>query len=565
MSAAAFPEPPAAIAPTPLVEVDAWVERVASQKQRWAETPIARRIAYLEDCARGVAQVAEDWVRDGCLRKGITPGDVLEGEEWLAGPMTTMRNIRLLIAALEQGGQPVFPEQRLRPDGQVVARVFPANLQDRLMFTGLSAEVWIEPGREPTQGAIYREKSKTARVALVLGAGNVSSIPPMDLLYKLFVENEVVVLKMNPVNADVGPHLERAFQSLIDDGFVAIVYGGAEVGAHLADHPLIETLHVTGSDRTYDAIVWGGDAAETALRKASGERRNTRPFTAELGCVTPVLVVPGPWSDAELDYQARHVAGMVAQNASFNCNAAKALVTARGWPLREAFLRKVDEHLAKTPARKAYYPGAKQRYQAFVDHYPKARALGEGGDQVVPWTVLPDVKPEASEYALRNEAFCGVLAEVALDATDADDFVKKMVPFANEVCWGTLSCCVLVHPKTQRDLGPVFEGAIADLRYGGIGINVWPGVIYGLVATTWGAFPGHTPEDIQSGIGVVHNTFLFDHPQRSVVRAPFVMRPTPAWFADNRNLRDLGRHLTRFEEGASWGDFFKVAAAAFKG
>ena len=56
-------------------QVDARVERVASQKQRWAETPIARRIAYLEACARGVAQVAEDWVRDGCLRKGIAPGD----------------------------------------------------------------------------------------------------------------------------------------------------------------------------------------------------------------------------------------------------------------------------------------------------------------------------------------------------------------------------------------------------------------------------------------------------------------------------------------------------------
>ena len=54
----------------------------------------------------------------------------------------------------------------------------------------------------------------------------------------------------------------------------------------------------------------------------AGERKNARPFSAELGCVTPVLVVPGPWSESDLDFQARHVAGMVAQNASFNCNAA---------------------------------------------------------------------------------------------------------------------------------------------------------------------------------------------------------------------------------------------------
>ena len=33
---------------------------------------------------------------------------------------------------------------------------------------------------------------------------------------------EVVVLKMNPVNAAVGPHLEKAFKCLVDEGFLAI-------------------------------------------------------------------------------------------------------------------------------------------------------------------------------------------------------------------------------------------------------------------------------------------------------------------------------------------------------
>jgi acyl-CoA reductase-like NAD-dependent aldehyde dehydrogenase len=565
MSSPRFPEPPAAVAPTPLDKVDAAVARVAARKNAWLDVSISRRIQYLKDCAQGVADVADAWVRDGSLRKGIAPGDVLEGEEWLAGPMTTVRNVRLLIVALEQGGRPAFPGSTTRPGGQVVAQVFPTNLQDKLMFSGVTAEVWMQPGKPASQGAIYRNKPEKGKVSLILGAGNVSSIPPMDALYKLFVEDEVVVLKMNPVNADAGPHLERAFKSLIDDGFMAVVYGGAEVGAHLAEHAQIDTLHVTGSDRTYDAIVWGSDPAEQARRKAEKAPKNTRPFTAELGCVTPVMVVPGAWSESELDYQARHVAGMVAQNASFNCNAAKVLVTAKGWPQREAFLRKVEAALAATPARKAYYPGAQQRYQAFVEQYPKAKPVGPKGDQVVPWTVIPDVSADKGEYALRNEAFCGVLAEVALDATDAEDFLKQMVPFANDVCWGTLSCCVLVHPKTTRDLGAVFEGAIADLRFGGIGINAWPGLIYGLVVTTWGAFPGHPPEDIQSGAGVVHNAFLFDHPERSVVRAPFVMWPTPAWFADHRNLHRLGRNLTQFETETSWGGLVKVALSAFKG
>ena len=569
MVSPSFPEPPStsvvAVAPTEMSAVDAAVERVAAKKEAWLKVSLVDRIGYLRRCLHGVEAVAEAWVKDGCRLKGIPEGDTLAGEEWLAGPMTTVRNVRLLIGALEAGGQPTPPGMRER-GGQKIARVFPTDTRDKLMFGGFTAEVWLEPGQPASQGRIYREAPRgPGKLALVLGAGNVSSIPPMDVLYKLFVENEVCVLKMNPVNAFVGPHLEQAFRRLIDDGYLAIVYGGAEVGAHLADHPRVDTLHVTGSDRTYDAIVWGGDPAEQQRRKAANDPQNRRPFTAELGCVTPVLVVPGPWSDADLDFQARHVAGMVAQNASFNCNAAKVVVTARGWDRREAFLARLSEVLARTPPRKAYYPGAAQRYQAFVDRYPRAKVVGAVGQDVVPWTVIPGVAPAAGEYALTHEAFCGVLAETDVDAADAREFLSRAVDFANERCWGTLSCCVLVHPATEKAHAQELDEAIARLRYGGIGVNAWPGILYGLVVTSWGAFPGHTPDDIQSGSGVVHNSFLFDHPQKSVVRAPFRIKPTPAWFPDHKNLADLGRKLTAMEAAPGWGKLFSVAAAALKG
>ena len=47
--------------------------------------------------------------------------------------------------------------------------------------------------------------------------------------------------------------------------------------------------------------------------------------------------------------------------------------------------------------------------------------------------------------------------------------------------------------------------------------NAWTGVGYLTPAATWGAFPGHSRNDIQSGIGVVHNAFLIDRPERTVV------------------------------------------------
>jgi acyl-CoA reductase-like NAD-dependent aldehyde dehydrogenase len=569
MSSPLFPEPPAAVPPTPIAEVDALVRRLAEKKDAWVRTGIERRIALLRGCIDATLAGAPAWVEAAARAKGIAPGSPRAGEEWLGGPVTTARNLRLLVEALEAGGAPVPAAVRTRPDGQAVARVFPGSTLDKLMLGGVSAEVWIEPGEAPSQGRVYRLKSEgtfpPGKVSLVLGAGNVASIGPMDALYKLFVEDEVVVLKTNPVNAYLGEHWERALRPLVDEGVLGVVHGGAEVGSHLAAHPDVDTIHMTGSNRTHDAIVYGGDPAEQERRKAAHDPKITKPISSELGAVTPVLVVPGPWTADDIAFQARHVAAMVANNASFNCNAAKVLVVARDWPQRDAFVAAVKEALRRTPARKAYYPGAHERYRAFLESYPDHEKLGEESGEIVPWTLLPKVAPDASEYALSNEAFCGVLAVVDLDAADAPGFLDRAVPFANEDVWGTLSCMVLVHPETERDHGELVDRAIADLRYGGIGVNVWAGVIYGLVVTTWGAFPGHPLEDIRSGRGVVHNTYMFDHPQKSVVRAPFRMKPTPAWFTDHATQDRLGEALLAMEARPSWLRLPKLVAAAVRG
>lgn len=568
----AFPSPHPPVPATSIADLDAAIDRLHAKKDAWLAVSVADRIRLLERCIADTHAVAAEWVAVGARIKGLEPNEVLAGEEWLAGPMATIRNARLFADALRANGAPKAIV-RTRTDGQTVARVFPSNLMDRLMFGGTSVDVWIEKGKRPTQGAIYREggKKKEGTVCLVLGGGNVSSIPPMDVLYKLFAEDEVCLLKMNPVNEAVGPVLEKAFGALVEGGWLAVVYGGADVGGHAASHAKVGSLHVTGSDRTYDAIVWGG----AEKKKHPGAKRvNEKPFSAELGCVTPVLVVPGPWSESDIRFQARHVASMVTQNASFNCNAAKVVVTARGWLQRNAFLSALHAELRRIPARKAYYPGARDRYRRFLDAYPHAKVLGpvpaDAFDDVVPWTAIPDVPAEAGGYALTNEAFCGVVAEVTLDAekhghVDAPLFLRHAVDFANERCWGTLSCCLLIHPATEEEHDADVKQAIADLRYGGIGVNAWPGLIYALGSATWGAFPGHRPEDIQSGTGVVHNGFLFDHPEKSVVRAPFRIRPTPAWFADHKNLLELGRELTSFEAQPSWIAALRVARAAMKG
>ena len=93
----------------PDMDIEQSVARVAANKDTWTKVPLVERVAFLKKCLAGLVAVAPAWVDDICRIKGIAPGDVLEGEEWIAGPWTTIRNVRLLIHALENGGRPPPP------------------------------------------------------------------------------------------------------------------------------------------------------------------------------------------------------------------------------------------------------------------------------------------------------------------------------------------------------------------------------------------------------------------------------------------------------------------------
>lgn len=545
-------------------EIDRAITRLHEQRSQWEQTTIPQRLVYLQACLDRTLAVAAAWTLAACQAKGIDPASSLAGEEWIAGTISTVRNLRLLINSLHAGGQLAPPKIWQRADGQFVAEVLPANAIDRLLYLGYRAEVWMEPGAAPTQGKIYREPT-ACQVALILGAGNVSSIVAMDVLSKLFSENQVAIIKMNPVNAYLGEYLAQAFAPLIRDGFLEVVYGGVAVGKYLCQHPQIETIHITGSHNTHDAVVWGATEIERQECKAANYPQITKPITSELGCVTPILVVPGKWSNSDLTFQARQVASAIAHNASFNCAAGQLLVTASGWAQRDKFLAAVRRELAAVPARVAYYPGAQDRYQAFLDRYPQSEPLGTRTPAIVPWTIIPDVPPVAGEYALSEEAFCGVLAEVSLAADTAADFLTTAVEFANDRVWGTLSCTLLIDTQTQKKYRAELDRAIVSLKYGTIGVNIWSGAVFYFGSTTWGAYPGNTLTDISSGIGCVHNSYLFDRPQKSVAYAPFRIFPTPAWFATHQNLLGLAQQLLKFEADPSWQNLPGVAIAALRG
>jgi hypothetical protein len=186
-------------------------------------------------------------------------------------------------------------------------------------------------------------------------------------------------------------------------------------------------------------------------------------------------------------------------------------------------------------------------------------------DDILPRLLVTDLDyTAANDICFTEEFFSGVLAETQLPSANPAEFLRQAVRFANETLNGTLSANLIVHPKTAKALGPALEEAIADLRYGSVGVNCW--AVYGWLfpVFTWGAYPGHRLNDIQSGIGVVHNTFMFARPQKSVLYAPFVMKPKPP-FVTHRNGDELGQRIVAFEANQSLSKLPGVILAAMKG
>ena len=558
-------------------ELDRQIERLGGQKREFARLAIQKKIGLLRDIQRRMHEVSREWVEAACRAKGIPFDAPVAGEEWLGGPAITLRNVRFLIRALEdvqKQGVPALDEARMRDlaHGAVAIGVTPYDGYDRALYGNVTAETWLRSGipRHEVgayQAAFYKKKDPQGGLSLILGAGNVASIPPMDVLYKMFVDGNVCLLKMNPVNEYLGKFFERAFKTLIDAGYLAIAYGGAEVGSYLCYHPHVDDVHITGSDKTHDAIVWGPPGAEREDRKRRNDPILKKPITSELGNVSPVIVLPGPYTDAELLSMAENVAGMVTQNASFNCNAAKMLVLPKGWSHRERFIANVSDVLARVPPRKAYYPGAFQRFDALTSGHGDVRKIGARSDQALPWTLILGLDAgDEREQNFVTEPFCSILNEVSIGSTDVSEFLAAAVPFANDRVWGTLNAMLFVHPKLEASSEKTaIDGALRDLRYGTVAINAWPAFAYALCSTPWGGHPSATLTDIQSGLGWVHNTVMLEDIEKCVVRAPLKPVPKPIYFPSHKTLNKLAERVENFEASPSWLKVPALALAAMGG
>ncbi len=493
------------------------LEYLSSNKGRWAAMDPAGRLARLQQILARIEKLDHDaWGEAASRAYGYNPeqpeGDRQAALESMINASICMGTVRHLIRTVTSQVKNNCPPKLKRENrgGREVVQVFPVDFADKFSpegMVGCTGEVW----RDPKTSTPEETGQPDGNVCLVLGAGNQSFLSFGDVMYQMFVEGSVCLMKHHPLRSFCGPFFDEAFADLIDEGFFFACDADLNESQLLVHHQIVDRVHMTGGVATHDAIVWGATEHERKENKAQNTPVLSKPMSSELGCVTPWIVTPGTeWSSADIHHMAGHlVAAFVAQN-SCNCLSPKLLVLDADWPQCQEFVDAVRMLLGKTPHPPIHYPNTTERYEGFVSAYtesdmeriegPQHSGLAEhAAENTLPWLLirLDESRPK---YALENEAFAPVLAIYTLSASnDTEAFLEAAVPFVNESVWGSLSCTLIVHPDIDSGPSSPVEQAITELRFGSVGVNVWTASVYGMSGMTWGAYPGEALSNVASG------------------------------------------------------------------
>jgi len=551
-----------------------------SNKEQWARLPISEKIEYVDQTISLTGFHAEEWALEASKAKGLSVDSHLSGEEWLGGPyafLNWLQYIKNTLILLKNGKSPIHKVKvKLKQDGQTTAQVYPNNVLEKLLLNKYQIDVWMEKGVTPdnikdTVASFYKQENPKGNVLLILGAGNVSSIVPLDIFYKMYAEGKVVMIKMNPINDYMGPIFEKIFSPFIEKNFIQFSYGGGDVGSYLTQHKLVESIHITGSSKTHDTIVFG-PGKEGQKQKRKNQPITIKPISSELGGVSPTIVVPGSWSKGDFKFQAEHIATQKLQNSGHNCIATQVLVMPENWSGTKILLDEVETQISNAETRPAYYPGSEEKQNAAREH-PNAKCL----DSKVDRTIIYDANYQTDESCFKNEYFSPILSTVSIPGNKPQDFMRTAVQFVNEKLDGTLGANIIIDPITARKNKIELDQAISDLNYGSVGVNTWCALAFLAAGGAWGAYPGHTYDNIQSGIGVVHNAFLFDKTQKTVATGPFRnfprsllhgelhIAPKPPWFISNKTALTTAKRLTYFAKNKNILSLPGIFASALRG
>ena len=517
------------------------VDRV--DPDRWLATPPAERLRLLRLVQANIDRHFDELVAADCHAHGIDPEDPADAHQVGTGIQRVLVPLPANVAAAIELYEGLVRGRRLQPlavtpagAGRFDVLVSPRG-KDRLL-NGDRTDVLRVVG-EPRRVDPY---AKPGGIIAVLGAGNVAS--SFEMIRALFVDSCVVVHKPHPLNEATDRVWEKVLRPLVDVHAVAFCPAGE--GPALTSDPRLSKIYFTGGTGTAKAIM---ETTDTEL-------------VSECGGNNPCIVVPGdrPWTEREIRHQALQIATIVTISGGSICGRTQTLVTSRHWPQRRQLLDAITVALRdRTPGSSTNYPGVDKTYAAFRDAYPGGRLIqpedGRPASQVM---VIEDVGTEG--FALDHEAFCQIMSEVALDvAPDAGTFLPAAAEFANEKLLGTLAATILIDEDTRKAHAATVANTLTELRYGAIGVNTMPPVVWTNPYLIWGG--NEEGREFVSGRGDFGNLLGYENTEKSIVTSGFTS-PGHLLMTSKRGWLDVSTRFARYAIRPTWPRLFTLAFAA---
>ena len=541
------------------LDIDRFITTLRTKSKEFNSISNVQLASMLEETISNIKEVAFFWATICSDNKGTTKTPA-EGEEWLGGPFASVLATQYYIKSLTNDDD--LAEKKYNSEENSY-KVFPNNFTERITFPFIDAKVIFNKSMSFNDINKYRGFSKRydidPSITLVLGAGNFSSIPYLDVLYHLITRKSVILLKLNPVNEYLKPVFEKVFQNFIERGYIIVTTGNIDESKYMATHPGINNIHLTGSDKTFEDIVYGRELTDKERKSKSLSKINNKPITSELGNVTPIIIHPGKWSTSDIKYQARKIVTAKLNNNGFNCIAAQVVVLPDGWGQTDTLIKFVKHYMSKAKERKAYYPESIERLEKLEKDkgYERVNALS---------CVTPHLTREIKAYSKFeiDEVWSSTIYFKKIEYTSIEDFANKAIDYCNDELWGNLGVSVIIKDHDRKFNKHITNLYIDKLNYGTVAINEWAAIGYIIPQLPWGGFPGNRDNDIQSGQSVVHNSMLFESPLKGVVNTKFRISRLidPPWFVTNKKARRLFRNLTYYQINNSNINFLKLIFAA---
>ena len=526
------------------LDIDRFISTLRTKSKEFNSINNIQLASMLDETISNIKEVSYFWATICSDNKGTTKTPA-EGEEWLGGPFASVLATQYYIKSLTNDDD--LDEGNFN-NSENSYKVFPNNFIERITFPFINAKVYFNKSMSFEDINKFRGFSKRydiePSITLVLGAGNFSSIPYLDVLYHLITRRSVILLKLNPVNDYLKPVFEKVFKNIIERGYIIVTNGNINESKYMATHPGINHIHLTGSDKTYEDIVYGRELTGNERSIKTVPKVNSKPITSELGNVTPIIIHPGKWSTSDIKYQARKIVTGKLNNTGFNCIAAQVVVLPDGWGHTETLIKYVKYYMNKAKDRKAYYPDSIERLTKLEKDksYERVNSLS---------CTTPHLTREIKAYNKYelDEVWSSTIYFRKIVYSNAEDYVKKSIDYCNNELWGNLGVSVIKKNHNNKFNKHITNSYIENLKYGTIAINEWAAIGYIIPQLPWGGFPGNKDNDIQSGQSVVHNSMLFESPLKGIVETKFRISRLidPPWFITNRKSRRLFMNLTYFQ------------------